>query len=499
MSLRRLSILAVLLAFFAGSGSLLALAEAGEHVVTTDRLNLRTCPDTAGCSVVRTLPRGVHLDVIERQGNWLRVTSLESDETGWVSVRYTQVVESTSPRATLLSALLGRGILPKLFVALCGFLALVTMAWFGRKLQETATAGQHQRDATMGQLFGLSVLSVITGAVFLLNQFGQLVADFATPWLSLEGVSFLWKVNSVTEGKISYLGVVLFLGAVTLGVAAVAPGTNGGRLSFFQGVCTGFLALPLFTIGVGLAALVAYLVFFLFKAIGYVLGLIAIPLVWLFEHIVLPVLRFLAVPFVWLFEHIVLPVLRFIAIPFVWLWENFLREILLFLAIPFVWLWKVILQPLTGIVFKFIVKPILFLILGTAAALVCLFPFGVIGVVALESVRNSFRGSLGSHGLFAQGVTAGFLVLDATLLAALNGLGVPAAPPLSLAIPVALQLIVFLRLLAPKERAFGADAGPVFQEKLVTYWKSSRLEMVATCVMIPVGLLVVLAGASQDS
>lgn len=471
MSMTRLSIL-VVLAIFAGSGSaLFALAEVGEHIITTDRLNLRSCPDTVDCAVLRTLPRGTHLGVAERQGEWLHVTSLESEETGWVHSGYTQVVESPSSRRSFFSALVRRDLLMKLFVVLCILGALVTMASFGRNLRP---------NATRGHLFALSALSVLTGAVFLLNQFGSLLAKLAAPWgLSLEGVSFLWEVNSIAEGSLSYWKVVLFLGVVMMGVAAVAPGATGGKLSFFQGACTGFLALPLLTIATLLAALVFYLLSFVFKALFYVLSLIAIP-------------------FIWLFEHIVAPVLRWLAIPFIWLWENFLREILLFLAPPFVWLWKVILQPLAGILFKFLLKPILFLVLGTVAALVFLFPFGAIGIVALESVRNSLRGSLDSHGLFAQGVTAGFLLLDAAVLAYLNGLDLlHTAPPLSLVIPVALQMIVLLRLLLPDEKRAVAEASPVFRQKLVAYWNSSQLEVIATCVMIPVGLLAAFVG--EDS
>lgn len=440
--------------------------EAGDHIVTTDRLNLRNCPGT-DCSVLRTLPRGTHLGVAERQGDWLHVTSLESQETGWVHAGYTQAVESSSSRGSFLSALVRRDLLVKLLVVLCILGALATMASFGRNFRP---------NATRGQLFALSTLSVLTGAAFLLNQFGPLVAELTAPWLSLEGVSFLWEVNSVTGDSFTYWKVVMFLGVVMVGVAAIAPGANGGKLSFLQGACTGFLALPLFMIATLLAAFVFYLLSFIFKALFYVLGLILIP-------------------FIWIFQHIVMPALRFLAIPFVWLWENLLREILLFLAIPFVWLWKVIIQPLSGLLFKFILKPILFLLLGTGAALVCLFPFGVIGVVALETVRNSFRGSLDSHGLFAQGVTSGFLLLDAAVLAFLNGLGVlHMAPPLSLAIPVALQLIVFLRLLLPNDSVAVAEASPVFQQKLVAYWNSSHLELIATCVMIPLGLLAALAG-----
>jgi hypothetical protein len=467
MSATRLSVLAVLLALFAGSSSaLFALAEVGDHIVTTDRLNLRNCPGTAGCAVLRTLPRGTHLGVAERQGDWLHVTSMEAEEIGWVHADYTQAVESSFSRSFFSGDLL-----MKLFVFLCFLGALVTMASFGRNLRP---------NATRGQLFALSSLSVLTGAFFLLNQFGPLMVEFAEPWLSLKEASFLWKVNSIAEGSLSYWKVVLFLGTVMVGVAAVAPGANGARLSFFQGACTGFLALPLLTIATMLIALLAYLLFFVFKVLFYLLGLIAIP-------------------FIWLFENVVVPVLRWLAIPFIWLWESFLREIILFFAPPFVWLWEVLLQPVTELLLKFVLRPIVFLLAGTAAALVCLFPFGVIGIVAIETVRTSLRGPLDSHGLFAQGVTAGFLLLDAAVLACLNGLDVlHTAPPLSLAIPVALQLIVFLRLLASKERMADAEVSPAFQQKLVSYWSSSQLELISTCVMIPLGLLAALA-AEGDS
>lgn len=168
MSMTRLSILAVLLALFAGSGSVLfAQAKVGDHIVTTDRLNLRGCPDTADCAVLRTLPRGTHLGVAERQGDWLRVTSMESAETGWVHAGYTQIVTSSASRRSLFSELGRRGVLVKLFVVLCILGALLTMASFGRNLRP---------DATHGQLFALSALSILTGAVFLLNQFGRLLS-----------------------------------------------------------------------------------------------------------------------------------------------------------------------------------------------------------------------------------------------------------------------------------------------------------------------------------
>jgi hypothetical protein len=40
-------------------------------------------------------------------------------------------------------------------------------------------------------------------------------------------------------------------------------------------------------------------------------------------------------------------------------------------------------------------------------------------------------------------------------------------------------------------------ASPIFRQKLMAYWSSSQLELIATCVMIPLGLLAAFAG--EDS
>src|SRR5947208_16689401 len=105
--MNRLLSLTVLLTLFAVSGSpLFGLVEAGDRVVTTDRLNLRSCAGREGCSVLRTLPRGTQLGVVERRGEWLHVRSLDSDETGWAHAKYTEVVEKSSSDGSLVSPIL---------------------------------------------------------------------------------------------------------------------------------------------------------------------------------------------------------------------------------------------------------------------------------------------------------------------------------------------------------------------------------------------------------
>jgi hypothetical protein len=148
----------------------------------------------------------------------------------------------------------------------------------------------------------------------------------------------LWSINSVCE-KVGYPTVVLILSLLTLAIWASAPAKNHCRGSFFQGVSAGFLILPVACLAGAVAAAVIWLIGKIFLLLGYILGIILIPVAWLFMHAILPVLRFLA-------------------IPLVWIWESFLRDFLLLIAIPFIWIKNVILAPLFSFLAKYVIKPI---------------------------------------------------------------------------------------------------------------------------------------------
>lgn len=464
MSIHRSLMLAITVIVYATcSPPAFGQPQVGDDISATDRLNLRSCPGTVNCSVLRILPPGTELRVAEKRNDWVRVTIVDTSEIGWVHAGYTRVLKKPAPGASMTVPGRELGRLSFLFVPVCFFCALLVAASFGKG---------NKPGATRGQLFVLSALSVLSGLAICLNQAGPAIAGLFAPWLNLGSLAFLWKGNNLIAG-IDYGQVVLYLGATMVGVALISAKVSDGMSSYLQGVCTGFLALPALALALGLAWLVLLVVSFVFQAALFLLS-------------------FIMIPFVWVYEHLLLPLLRFLAIPFIWLWENFLREIVMFLATPFIWLWNVVLQPLFGLLYKYLFKPILYLILGTGAALLCLLPFGVIGLLMAESIRNSFRGPLDSDGLFAQGVTLGFLLLDAVLLTSLNLLGVlGSSPPLTLAIPVALTAVVFLRLLLARRRA-GGETKPYFCKKLEIYWKSSGLELVSTCVLIPVGLCLAL-------
>jgi hypothetical protein len=401
--------------------------------------------------------------VAEKRGDWLRVANVASGETGWVHAGYTRVVEKPKLSSSVSQVYPRSREFYFLFVGVCFAGAFLTVARFGKI---------HRSGSTGGEIFAVSALSVLAGFAVCLNQVGPVMVNLLAPWLDLGPLDFLWKANNLVS-DVNYGQVVLYLLGTMVGVALISARVGDGRNSYLQGVCTGFLALPALALALALGWLILSVLSFVFQAALFLLNLIMIP-------------------FAWILEHLVMPLLRIIAIPFVWLWENFLREIVMFLATPFIWIWKAVLKPLFGVLYLYLLKPVLYLIIGTAAALICLLPLGVIGLLMAESIRNSVRGPLTSDGLFAQGVTLGFLLLDTVLLASLSILNIlDSSPPLSLAIPVALTSVIFLRLLVAKHAA-RAESQVHFWKKLGRYWKSSGLELVSTCVMIPVGLCLAL-------
>ena len=432
---------------------LLGLTEVGEQLVSTDRLNLRTCPAVATCSVLRTLPLGAQLSVLERRGDWVRVVVSGSRETGWVHSRYTQVVSKIAnqqPSKPLLPVSLAL-----LFGLACVIGAMTAMAYSVRVFM---------RGSEWSQPFAFAVFCTFTGVVIVLNQFGPLISGFVAPWLSLERISFLWTVNSAVAG-VNYWQIIICSGAVVAATTAAGARIAGGRTSFSQGFLFGFLFFPVLAIGVLVAWAILKIVNFVMQAIAFIFSFVLIPVIWILNNVVMPILRF-------------------IAIPFVWLWENLLREIVLFLAIPFIWFWEVVLQPLLRILSKYLLMPVVYLGLGVLATIFCLFPFGVIGLVMLRSIRDSVIGPLDSDGLFAQGVTAGLLLFDAILQAFISGID-RGVPPLSLSIPMALQAIVLLRVMVVRLEVNEAKRHPDFWHRVRTYGRTSQLELIAACMFLP--------------
>jgi Bacterial SH3 domain len=433
-----------------------AWADGLGSATTNARLNLRSCPATQSCPVLLTLPRNTPLEVLGNQGDWTKVRVVASGEEGWVNSGYIILSPATERSGyPELYELLFAWKLPIFLTLLAG--AILLLAFLMRRLSP---------NEFQGSPLLVILASLALGFTFLLNQFGPLFAKLTASYLDITALAPLWSVNSVCE-QLAYPTVLLILSLLTLAIGAAAPARNECRGSFFQGVSAGFLLLPVSCLAGALAAAVIWLIGKIFLRLGYVLGIILIPIAWLFTNAILPVLRFLA-------------------IPLVWIWDSFLRDFLLLIATPFIWIKNVILAPLFAFLLKYLILPIFFLLVGVGVVMACLFPFAAVGGAILDSARSSFEAPLNSKGLFSQGMAMGFCLLDASLLIGLDHYGLlHSTPPLSLLVLLALPVIILLRLLVNREATLEPALERTFQGKFLVYCKSSKIGLISSCMILP--------------
>jgi hypothetical protein len=383
---------------------------------------------------------------------------VSTGEEGWVSSGYITLNQdsATEPGSTSeLFNLLLAWKLPILLVLLAS--AILLLAFLMGKLSP---------DEFQGSPLLVILASFALGFTFLLNQFGPLFVKLTASYFDITVLAPLWGINSVRE-QVGYptVSLILFLLTIALGIAA--PAENECRGSFFQGVSAGFLILPVACLAAAVAAAVIWLIGKIFLLLGYILGIVLIPVAWLFTHAILPLLRFLA-------------------IPLVWIWETFLRDFLLLIATPFIWIKNVILVPLLSFLAKYVIKPIAFLLAGVIGIMMCLFPFAAVGLAILDSARSSVKAPLDSKGLFSQGMAMGFCLWDASLLIILNHFGIlHSTPPLSLLVLLALPAVVLLRLLISRKAALDPALGKTFTDKFLHYCKSSKIGLLSSCVFLP--------------
>lgn len=320
-------------------------------------------------------------------------------------------------------------------------------------------------------------MSLGVGIVFILNQFGPLVEQYTSSFFDMSALSILWEINKIGPAT-DYSTIIFVILLLSAALTVVAPSANGGRESFLQGLGTGFALLPVLTAALALFGLLGWLVFMLFKLIAYVMGLILVP-------------------FIWIFENLLLPVLRFLATPFVWLWENYLRDICLLLATPFIWLWNVVFHPLLSLLFKYILLPVLALAAGIVVATLGMLPIAVVGLSIIDAVKSSVRGRLDCLGFFSQGMAMGFLLFDATLLVFLDRLGIlHSVPPLSLLFIVILPGFTLLRQMFNRN-IDPAESHP-FRKKFSHYTESSKVELISTCFIMPAMLIMAVLYGGED-
>jgi len=85
----------VLFAFFISalfSGSLFAQTPKGTYTTTAD-VRLRAGPGM-NYPVITTIPKGIKVNVVGREGNWLKVESKQGNKPGYISEKYARPLET---------------------------------------------------------------------------------------------------------------------------------------------------------------------------------------------------------------------------------------------------------------------------------------------------------------------------------------------------------------------------------------------------------------------
>ena len=91
----------VLAIAWSSTGVVLAQATKGSYLTTAD-VEIRSGPGTK-YDVVTTIPKGIKVNVVGREGNWLKVESKQGNKPGYISEKYARPLE-TQPVAQLKTA-----------------------------------------------------------------------------------------------------------------------------------------------------------------------------------------------------------------------------------------------------------------------------------------------------------------------------------------------------------------------------------------------------------
>ena len=82
----------VLAIAWSSTGVVLAQATKGSYLTTAD-VELRTGPGTK-YNVVTTIPKGIKVNVVGREGNWLKVESKQGNRPGYIDEKYARPLET---------------------------------------------------------------------------------------------------------------------------------------------------------------------------------------------------------------------------------------------------------------------------------------------------------------------------------------------------------------------------------------------------------------------
>jgi hypothetical protein len=330
-------------------------------------------------------------------------------------------------------------------------------------------------------------VGALVGIVVVLNQLGSVISRLAP----IAVLSPIWEVNSLIEPiglNLTAAALVVF----ALVCYSVLAANAQLQAAYRDGILAGCFLLPLVILAVAVIAGAGWVIVQVLRLIGVVLMTM---LDW-----ILPVLVAIAMPFTWVFEHILTPIANLIAMPFRWLWKTVISVVLGVVVWPFAWLAKNLLAPLFGVLVKYVFKPIFFLIAAIFGGVVVLAPFSAIGNVLFRGFQTAVTSPLTPQAVFDQGVGVGFLCFDALAMVILKAVRpVPVTPSLFLLVSVAMPALFFIRV--AQSRAYWWRLGwasSTFPEKAKGYWKTSKLEAISFCVVIPLAVCLYILAQSQS-
>lgn len=440
---------------------------------TTDRLNLRTCPATVDCVVLRTLPVGTELVILDKRQEWYLVEVLDDGNKGWVHSGYTKpttgtpAAERSSPDGTETLTAAANALRPWLLP----ISAFMLFGIFGLVMKP-----DHESDHPLVVVMA----GLLLGWLILLNQFGSWLARLLDPYLDIGFLRPLWTVHMGILSEVSYPELVLTLLLCSLLASAVAH-RLGNLRTFWEGFGTGFGTLPVVILSGVLVVALLWVVGKIMKLIALVLSYLLIPVLWL--------LGWVGKLMVWLWDIFLRDLFLLLATPFIWLWETIIAPILTWILIPFQWVWSVILEPLLAFVMPYVKRIMLFVVKTYLIALGML-PVIVLGLAVLEGGRNIVRAESDSKGIFSLGVSYGVVMMNILLLVGLGYFDLLSDPPAVSAVLLAiLPVLGTLRLLAVEPPLSPELKRPSYQQKCQAYWATSRCELLVASVIMPAILL----------
>ena len=321
-------------------------------------------------------------------------------------------------------------------------------------------------------IYGL-IISFFIGILIVFNQFG----GYLGKKYDIAFLSRTWEINGLT--RMLDLKAVIVLSAILLALHHLTfKDKSVIKASFSRGLFTGFLFFPFVVCAGGLIFAALWFIGKILIVIGYIITYIAVPITWLWAHLIEPILKFIAIPFIWLWKTLIYPILSFVTGPFAWLWKSVVLPILIFL------------------------KPLFKLLLILAAVilfgLLALFPFILVGKVFLKVLRDTFVESPTPGNVFCYGVGLGFFYFELLCGYILFARGLSIThPSIAALLPLLFGYGFLLRYWFLTEEN---NTDPLtYKESIAHYWKTSKMEFTTQLCLAPIGVaLAVIYGHDEE-